>query len=115
MASRETRVIGYFAYVSQTLLLCTDVDACIVSGSREAMEGYLSEKAPQGAAKGTIRKTRFGDILRGLNLGAAYAFDRESYGRFRPLALEVGVPVEDVDFAAHQNKGRFITVRLVDR
>ena len=97
-------------------VICTDVDACLVSGSSRAMEEYLAEAHPNRAAYTTVRKTRFAEILRGLTLGAAYAFDKESYARFYPLALEAGLPVEAADFDAQgQSGGRFFTVRLVMR
>ena len=51
---------------------------------------------PPGTAK--IIKTRFGEILSGMSLGAAYAFDAESYGRFLPLARQAGMAFDDVDF-----------------
>jgi hypothetical protein len=110
---RETKVIGYFAYLSPTEVVCTDVDACLVSGSSPAMEGYLAEIVPHSAARATVKKTRFGEVLRGLELGGAYAFDEESYARFYPLALEAGIPVAAADFEAQREKGgRFFTVRL---
>ena len=116
MGRPDTQVIGYFAYLSAMQVVCTDVDACVVSGSNEAMEQYLAEMNPSGAATATVRKTRFGEILRGLELGAAYAFDRESYARFYPLALEAGIPVEAADFEEHRQRGqRFFTVRVVVR
>jgi hypothetical protein len=114
MAQRDSRVIGYFAYLSPMEVVCSDVDACVVSGSSTAMEEYLAEMHPHRAPAATVRKTRFGEILRGLELGAAYAFDKESYARFYPLALEAGVPVEAADFEKHRESGgRFFTVRLV--
>lgn len=116
MRQRDTQVIGYFAYLSPMQVVCTDVDACVVSGSSRAMEEYLAEVDPPGAANATVKKTRFGEILRGLELGAAYAFDRESYVRFYPLALEAGIPVGAADFEGQrQLGGRFFTVRLAIR
>jgi hypothetical protein len=112
MTDRDTRVIGYFAYLSPTDLVCTDTDACVIAGSGEAMQQYLSEMAPSSAAAG-VRKTRFIEILRGLSLGAAYAFDNESYARFYPLAREAGLDVAQPDFDQERKLGnRFFTVRL---
>lgn len=114
MPRHETRVIGYFAYLSPTEVVCSDADACVVSGSIEAMRQYLAEADPRRAIKATVKKTRFGEIRRGLELGAAYAFDRESYARFYPLAVEASLPVADADFEGHNERGeRFFTVRLV--
>jgi hypothetical protein len=113
MATRDAKVIGYFAYLSPMEVVCTDVDACVVSGSSSAMQDYLAEIRPAGAAETKVKKTRFGEILEGLQLGAAYAFDEESYGRFYPLALEAGLPVEPADFeGSHRQGDRFFTVRL---
>lgn len=116
MPQRDAKVVGYFAYLSAMQVVCTAVDACVVSGSSGAMEAYLAEIHPGGAAKATVKKTRFGEILQGLQLGAAYAFDRESYARFYPLALEAGLPVATADFEEQSRPGsRFFTVRLAVR
>ncbi len=72
------------------------------------MRQHLLEIGSQ--ARHTIRKTRFGEIMRGLSLGAAYAFDEESYGRFLPLGREAGLALSDADFS--RRKERFFTVQL---
>jgi len=114
MAQDGSRVIGYFAYLSPMQVVCTDVDACVVSGSAGAMQDYVAELHPRGRTAVTVKKTRFGEILRGLQAGAAYAFDKESYSRFYPLALEAGIPVDAPHFDAEAASGnRFFTVRLV--
>lgn len=62
----------------------------------------------------TIKRTRFGEILRGLQLGGGYAFDEPSYSRFYPLAIAAGLPVEKADFTQGQKDGQgFFTVRLL--
>jgi hypothetical protein len=94
-------------------VLCTDVDACLVAGSEAAMRAYLRERDPKGVDRHTIRKTRFSEILRGLNLGAAYAFDEMAYSRFYPLALQADLPVSAADFTQAASRGdRYFTVRL---
>ncbi len=110
MAQHDTRVIGYFARMSPTDVVCTDTDACVVAGSTEAMEQYVGEVSPE-TPRGAVSKTRFGDILRGLHLGGAYAFDKESYARFYPLAREAGLPVQPAQFDPQHGR-RFFTVRL---
>jgi hypothetical protein len=113
MPKRDTKVVGYFAYLSPAQVVCTDVDACVISGSIGAMRRHLAEMDPLGAPRATVKKTRFGEIRRGLELGAAYAFDQESYARFYPLAVEVGLPVAAADFEKAGDRGlRFFTVRL---
>ena len=58
MMARDAKVIGYFAYMSAAEVICTDVDACLISGSSEAMERYLQEFHPEKASKTTVKKTR---------------------------------------------------------
>ncbi len=72
------------------------------------MRQYLS--ALGATVPHTVRKTRFGEIMRGLSLGAAYAFDEESYGRFLPLGRAAGLALSDADFS--HRKERFFTVQL---
>ena len=79
MPRRETKVVGYFAYLSPAKVVCTDVDACVISGSIGAMRQHLAEMDPLGAPRATVKQTRFGEIRRGLELGAACAFDQGSY------------------------------------
>ncbi len=113
MSQRDSKVVGYFAYSSPMGVVCTDGDACVISGSMEAMREYLAEMDPVRMSKATVRKTRFGEVLRGLQLGGAYAFDKDSYARFYPLALEAGLPVEAADFDGQAEQGgRFFTVRI---
>jgi hypothetical protein len=114
MLERDTKVIGYFAYRSRLEVVCTDVDACVIAGSEQGMKEYLVEEVGQSSEEATIRKTRFAEIAQGLSVGAAYAFDRESYERFFPLARQAGLPVAEADFDDAESKGnRFFTVRLV--
>ena len=113
MAERDTKVVGYFAYRSRAEVVCTDVDACVIAGSERAMRDFVLEVDPAAADSHTIKKTRFGEILRGLQLGGAYAFDEESYSRFFPLARDAEIPVSEADFAEQSKIGnRFFTVRI---
>jgi len=115
LARQKSPVIGYFAQFGPMDVACTDGDACVIGGSREAMEHYLLEADPQRAAGAVIRKTRFKEIRQGLELGGAYAFDERSYEEFYPLARKIGLPVEEADFEAARERGaRFFTVRLVE-
>jgi hypothetical protein len=116
MTDRNHKVIGYFAYASPAEVVCTGEagDACVISGSVRALETFIMEFDPDGRKRRTIKKTRFGEILRGLKLGAAYAFDEESYKKFYPLARQEGLPVEEADFDEMKSKGfRFFTVQLL--
>ncbi|MBN1930260.1 MAG: hypothetical protein JW786_01450 [Desulfobacterales bacterium] len=112
MADCSRKVIGYFAFASPTEVVCTG-DTCIISGSVRAMKAFLLEIDPDGQKGHTVKKTTFGEILRGLKLGAAYGFDEESYKKFYPLARKEGLPVSEADFVEMKSKGfRFFTVQL---
>ncbi|MFQ5824073.1 MAG: hypothetical protein ACE5JB_08465 [bacterium] len=112
MSDNYSKVIGFFAYASRTEVVCTG-KACVISGSEQAMKEYIKEIDPEGRKTRTIKKTRFGEILKGLELGAAYAFDEDSYARFYPLARKAGLDVQKADFPKKQSEGfRFFTVEL---
>jgi hypothetical protein len=94
MQDSSTKVIGYFAYTRDKGAVC-EGDSCVIAGSRQAMEGYvkkLAESPPRGL---TIKKTRFGEIMTGLQHGAPYSFDDEAYKRFLPLARQEGLDLQE--------------------
>jgi len=112
MGQYDKKVIGHFALLTPITALCTETDACIIGGSESAMRGYAIELDPYLGSKATVKKTRFHEIIMGMKLGAAYAFDKESYARFFPLAKEIGLPVQEADFEAQEKKGeRFFVAR----
>jgi hypothetical protein len=112
MAARRSKVIGYFAYASPTAVVCTGT-ACVISGSRRAMQQYISEIDPEQQESRTIKKTTFDEIKRGLELGAAYAFDKAAYRRFYPLAKRAGLGVMEADFEKHKAVAeRFLIIQL---
>ena len=113
MSDRNTKVIGFFAHMGMEAV-CTEGLACLVSGSHDAMARYLVEMG-HDAKSHTIKKTRFGEILQGMRLGAAYAFDKESYGRFYPLALAEGLKVSEPTVFQNMPPGaRFFTVQVLE-
>jgi hypothetical protein len=83
---RESKVIGHFAHLSNAVL-CVE-DACIIAGSEPALKDHLLTMTNGEESRYTLKKTRFGEILRGLRLGAAYAFDSIAYERFYTLASD---------------------------
>ena len=109
----NTRVIGHFAYFPPMEAFC-DGDACVIAGSKEALIRYLG--TDESSLKPTIRKTRFGEILEGLRMGGAYAFDEQSYHRFYPLALKAGLSVGPEDFSWESPSGfRFVRISVEQR
>lgn len=104
MSADSKKVIGYFAYASLINVFC-DGDACIIAGSEHAMKDYIAHNPPFRASAYTIKKTCFGEIMRGINLGAAYCFDEESYTRFYPLAQKEGMDIGHEDFSGFSPTG----------
>ena len=93
----DGKVIGYLAQRSQTELYC-DGTALVITGSEATLKKMLSIAGVKEPHLYTIRKARFGDIIRAMRLGAAYSFDEEAYGRFAPLAEEHGISRQASDF-----------------
>ena len=115
MSNNSHKVIGYFAFASRTEVVCTGDkgDACVITGSDTAMKNFLAEIDPKSLKNHTIKKTRFGEILKGLKLNAAYGFDEESYERFYPLAIKEGLHLLKADFSKIRDEGmQFFTVQL---
>ena len=107
-AGEDTKVIGYFAYRSKTEVVC-DGDACVIAGSDAELRAYISELNAVGGINPTVKKTRFAEIMRGLRLGAPYAFDEVAYNRFYPLAQREGLDLGPEDFSATgPGKGRHL-------
>ena len=57
------------------------------------------------------RKTWLSEILDGLKLGAAYAFDQESYRVFYPLANKHGYHLKDEIFTETETGRHFVIVK----
>ena len=113
MSDRHTKVVGCFAHKGRDVV-CTESLACLISGSHDAMARYIVEMGHDEKSN-TIKKTRFGEILQGMRLGAAYAFDKESYERFYPLALPEGLKVSDPTVFQNMPSGaRFFTVQVLE-
>ena len=108
-ATDESRVIGYFAFSPKMNVLC-EGDACIIAGSERSLKEYLGSLSPLARKEFRIRKARFGEILKGLQLGAPYAFDEASYNRFFPLANRRGYNLKKEEFSVPTEIGRHFVV-----
>ena len=97
MVNRSRTVMGWFAFAGPSALC--DGDACVIAGSQEALRRIIARRARRGAPALTIKQTRFGEIMTGLRLGAAYCFDEEAYNRFFPLAQREGFSLGSEDFS----------------
>ena len=92
-------------------------EACLIAGSRERLRAYVSTRPQLRNAALSISKIRFADVHAGLDSGAAYAFDKEAFERFAPLARDAGIDVAET-FPESSGRGndafRFLKIRLAD-
>ena len=93
MKTKDKEVIGYFAYNSGTLYSVCDGDACVIAGSAKALNGYVSKLSKGKITDYRVKKTKYGEIVKGLQLGGAYTFDKRAYRRFYSIAKEDGLNV----------------------
>ena len=96
MNDPSSRVVGYFAYARNRDVIC-DGGSCVIASTQKAMERYVTELAGASLSDLTIRKTRFGEVMLGLQHGAPYSFDYAAYRRFLPLARRQGLELRKQD------------------
>ena len=111
-----SRVLGFFAYADADEVFRFE-NACVVAGSRDRLRRYLVGIPKLANAALAISKIRFADVYAGLDAGAAYAFDREAYERFAPLARDAGIDVADAfpeSCGPEAESFSFVKVRLAD-
>lgn len=107
----DSKVIGYFAKLSPTEVVC-EGDACVIAGSEDEMKRYIKKISNNALKQAVIKKTRFGEIMNGIKLGAPYAFDERSYERFYPLANKMGLNLKKEDFSVPTETGyHFVVIR----
>jgi hypothetical protein len=106
----DSKVIGYFAFSSPTEVVC-EGDACVISVSEQRMRDYVTSVTQKSSKKTTIKKTRFGEIIGGIKMGAPYAFDEESYNRFYPLANKIGLNLKEEGFSQTETGYHFVVIR----
>ena len=107
----DSKVIGHFAFSSPMGVIC-DGDACVISGSIEAMHNYIESTLTDSSKGVMIKKTRFSEIIQGMEKGAAYAFDEQSYNRFYPLANKTGFNLKKEDFTIQtETRFHFVVIR----
>ena len=56
---------------------------------------HILKNAPERMAIATLKKIRFGNIIRAIDYDEKIVFDEESYKRFYPLAKQIGLPMEN--------------------
>ena len=111
MPGDDEKIVGFFGFLSPAKVVC-DGDACIIAGSETSFRKYLKIANPPSASKVIIRKTRFGEVIRGLSLGAPYSFDEDAYSVFYPLARKAGLDIPMANFKTEPGDDiEFMTIR----
>lgn len=107
-------MVGYFSYTQGGEVFC-DGDACIIAGSSEALKSYLKRMSSTSSEIDLIRKTRFGEIVKGLSQGGAYAFDEEACTRFYHYAQNNGIGKlpRNEPFSGSEAAPHFIRIQIV--
>ena len=112
MSEYDTKVVGYFAF-GQSSQVFRHENACVVAGTLDDMERYLTLLPPDAMAAMQIKKLRFGDIRSGLDKGGTYTFDEQAYRRFYPLASRAGIDVVAPSFVpGEEGAWQFLKVAL---
>jgi hypothetical protein len=118
MKNRLKEVIGYFAIRTGTMNILCDGDACVIAGSQEALSSYILKLANDRPADYTIKKTRYGEILQGMQMGGVYPFDGRAYRRFLPLAkadrMNLAEFIIEDDPKPHEDAVRLMRVKWID-
>ncbi len=92
------KVIGYFAIRRGSPYILCDGDACVIAGSEELMNSYIVKLADDKPSNYKVKKTRYGEITKGMRMRAVYTFDKKAYERFFPLAKAEGQPMVEFKF-----------------
>jgi hypothetical protein len=96
-APEANPLIGYLVH-NGVMPLC-DGDACLITGSRRAIQQIVDRQSPRFSDMTIIQAAPFSDILRGMQRGGAYCFDEAAYGRFLEPARRIGMPLSEEDFS----------------
>jgi hypothetical protein len=84
------KIVGYFSCSITGHIFC-DGDACIIAGTEELMYSYIKAMLSDNKTQDIVRKTKFAEIISGLDCGGAYAFDKAAYVKFFSLAKKYGL------------------------
>lgn len=89
MSNPEDKIVGYVALHPSLTMYC-DNSACIVAGTQSALNKYLKSDFPEVSVF-EKRKTKFYEVIEGMEMGGAYAFDKESFKIFKRLAKQLNL------------------------
>ena len=112
MKDRLKKVVGYFAIRRGSSNLLCDGEACVIAGSQQLMTRYIVKLAGDTLSNYQVKKTRYGEIMKGMQMGGIYSFDQKAFNKFLPLLKAEGKSIAEIKFA-DDPKPHDDTVRLM--
>lgn len=110
--NRLNKIIGYVAIRKGTPSMLCDDTACIIGGIKRDIERYITANAGQNPEDYIIKKTTFGEIVRGLKMGGVYALDQGAFDNYLPVAKACGMPLAEFKIE-NDNKPYDNAIRLI--
>ncbi len=83
-------MVGHFAIRRGSPNLLCDGEACVIAGSQQLMTRYIVKLAGDSPSNYQVKKTRYGEIMKGMQMGGIYSFDQKAYNKFLPLLKAEG-------------------------
>lgn len=99
MKDFSKKAIGYFAIRKGSPNMLCDEEALIIAGSQQLMTRYIVKLSEDSPSKYIVKKTRYGEIMQGMQLGGVYTFDKVAFNKFLPLLKSEGKAVAEFKLA----------------
>jgi hypothetical protein len=114
MKDPSKKAIGYFALRKGSTNMLCDGDALVIAGSQQLMTRYIVKLADDRLSNYQVKKTRYGEIMQGMQMGGVYTFDRVAFNKFLPRLQVEGKNIAEIKFAdapkPHDDAVRLIRV-----
>ena len=118
MKDLSKKAIGYFAVRKGSVNMLCDGDALLIAGTQQLMTRYIIKLAEESPSKYKVKKTRYGEIMQGMQMGGVYTFDKVAFNKFLPLLKSEGKAIAEFKFAddpkAHPDAVRLMRVSWND-
>ncbi len=96
MKDRLKKVVGYFAIRRGSPNLLCDGEACVIAGSQQLMTWYIVKLAGDEPSNYQVKKTRYSEIMKGMQMGGIYSFDQKAYNKFLPILKAEGKNIAEI-------------------
>ncbi|MFT5085375.1 MAG: hypothetical protein ACI9Y1_003434 [Lentisphaeria bacterium] len=103
MSNLEDKTVGYVAVHPSMTMYCED-ESCIVVSTQSALNKLL-KSAFDDVSVFEKRKAKFHEVIEGMEMGGAYAFDKQSCKIFKHIAKTQNVTLVE-NIKSSSNEGR---------